>query len=706
MTGAPIRLLARTVAVAVVVFALAAAASLLLDRVNTPVAVVDPGIASVDSTNHSRLLILHIDSWRYETAVDSTLMPEVARLRKQGASWQLETVFEGFTIPAVRAAFSGHDETQLVSLIQNFSFHALPINSFYLDANRLGKRTLVVAQEPWVQFGPYFEQRLPPVGREDMYARDHERPAIALNAYAREAFDVVVCHYESADWVAHETGIHSTRYQREFAYADSLVASFAAARRPNDYLLVYGDHGHSPTGEHKTGISIPTFALLLGPDVRAGVTTRPLAMTNLRYIASHALGITLRAAPYDLAQISQFLPVAGDASPHAATVEARASRAPRDYAMAVAVAIAAALVGIALVRRAGGAGIAGAPLAIVAAALALELVGQQYVRAFALFPFLMIVLALRTSTMRAFERVLVVAVGAFFVMQLLARDGGGSGLTLAPTEFTQLIPLYAFAVVAKLIVLLDGRATTRWPWAVGWTALLALLEFRVWDQPAAPALLFALGAIAFMRGRDAAARRVAAFVMVQTLVYFTLRLPLYQLAWIDLFLGALYLLARRIDDVWIDTLTVIGTFTLTCGWLASGLEWSFLYTIFPAHLVELEVQYFGPFILAKIPLVLVLALVAVGRAPTRRLVAIVFASTALRFAAAWLLRLGGAPGADLWPLVEQGMYLATFVVAAVAWGWHVCAEETRMTVRLSKRDAAAETNSAIASAASATHVTA
>ena len=682
---AALRFVARIVAVAVVVFALAVTAALLVDRVNPPAVVVDPGIASVDTTRHSRLLILHIDSWRYETATDSTMMPQVAGLRKQGASWQLETVFEGFTIPAVRAAFSGHAETQLVSLIQNFSFHALPIGSFFLDASRLGKRTLVVAQEPWVQFGPYFEQRVPPNHGQNMYVQDHERPAVALNAFRNENFDVVVCHYESADWVAHETGIHSERYRREFAYADSLVAKFAKAVGPNDYLLVYGDHGHSPSGEHKTGISIPTFALLLGPDVKPGVVAPPLAMTNLRYIVSYAVGIHLRAAPYDTRSIAQFLPVAAESDVAQQSVKPELSRRISDYALASAVALCALLLGYWLAHLAGGDDISRQQLTVVIGLFVAELFVQQRVTpTFSVFPLLLLAFAFAPEKLHPMARVAIAAVSFWFALHFANTGSVLSTLVRAPTDLSALIPLYVVAVLAKLLVFAEVRgdadhhATTtsnvrrgnaRWLPALGWTTALALLEFRVWDHPLAFAIMLSAGCLALWRSCDAAARRVAIIVILQSLVYFTLRLPLYQLAWIDLFFAALLLAARARDNVWIDVIMITGTFTLTCGWLASSLEWSFLYSIFPAHLVELQVQYFGPFILAKIPLLLVLAHVIIGRTPTRRTAKLLFAYTALRFAWAWVLRLAGAPGADLWPLAEQGMYLATFVVAAVAWGW-------------------------------------
>ena len=127
----------RTLAVAVLVLGSAVVALLSVDRVNRPARASDPGIASVDTTvRHRRLLLLHVDSWRDSSARDTALFPRTAQLRRLGASGTLEGDYEGFTVPAVRAAFTGVAETQLVNIIQNFRFSALP-----LPRVRFGRRT-------------------------------------------------------------------------------------------------------------------------------------------------------------------------------------------------------------------------------------------------------------------------------------------------------------------------------------------------------------------------------------------------------------------------------------------------------------------------------------------------------------------------------------------------------------------------------------
>ena len=87
---------------------------------------------------------------------------------------------------------------------------------------------------------------------------------------------------------------------------------------------------------------------------------------------------------------------------------------------------------------------------------------------------------------------------------------------------------------------------------------------------------------------------------------------------------------------------------------------------------------------AALTLLLLLTLVVARRTPDRALGQVVMVMAGWRFFAVWVARLGGVPTADVWPVAEQGAYLATYVVAVIAWGWHVAANRTAALVPSSR----------------------
>lgn len=676
-----LRILRSPVAVTLLCLIVSVGSLVAVDAVNPVADSQARGLVGVDSTQHGRVLVLLLDGLRYETATDARMMPALARLRATGASGQLETVFEGFSIPAVRAALSGKAETQLVNAIRNFHFTALPIESVFLDASRTGRTSLVVGDEPFTQFGPYFEKRLPPDTFPDMYARDRARPAMALEAYESEKFALIVCHYESGDWIAHEVGIFSPRYAAEYAATDSVIARFAAARRPSDYLLVFGDHGHTPQGEHKTGLHIPTFGLFIGPDITPGVVFRPLQITNIRLIISHALGIRLHESGYQADELSRFLPLRATAATAAATAAAttaataaatattaatqpHASHDVWDYLLfAFFLAMGALVLSLAvpdiLVPRASVASF------LIAAAFIAELLAQRLADAsWSAFPALTLIVAASMARHHRRAAAAVALIGAFFVSRVVLGGHDGSFLRI-PFGPAELAPLYVAGIAAKLFLLLS---LTRWRFrvrAVALTAALSLLEFRVWDHPAAYLVAIAAAIAARWLCQGAAARRLALATFGYAALYFTLRLPLYEYAWIDFFLVAVLLARRYAEPRWTDALVISGTFTLTSVWLGGGLEWGFLYGLLPAYVVELHVIWFLPLILLKIPLLLLLVFWLTRTFPSRAFVIAMLGYTGLRFAAVWAVRLAGGTAIAMWPLAEQGMYLVTFSIATV-----------------------------------------
>jgi hypothetical protein len=260
-----------------------------------------------------------------------------------------------------------------------------------------------------------------------------------------------------------------------------------------------------------------------------------------------------------------------------------------------------------------------------------------------------------------------VAIGLFFISRF-TLDVGAASPVRVPVGLGELVPLYVAGSCAKLALLAGIAGWRRSPAVVAAalaTAVLAVLEYRVWDYPAAFIAVIVIALLAAVRFRSGTAHRLALVVFGYAALYFTLRLPIYEYAWVDFFVLAVWLAGRAAQGPWLDALVICGAFALTSVWLPSGLEWGFLYGIFPAYVIELQVGWFVPFILLKLPLLLLVTWWAAGIGPTRRFVGLMFAYMAIRFMGVWIVRLAGGTGAEVWPLAEQGIYLTTFAIATV-----------------------------------------
>lgn len=610
--------------------------------------------------------MLIVDGLRYETALDSTIMPALNRLRTDGASGKLETVFEGFSVPAIKAAFTGVAETQLINVVRNFRFTALPLESVFLDAERAGKRTLIVGDEPFRQFGEFAARRVPKDG-SDQYVTDGRRPGMALDAWQNEPFDLVVCHYETTDWRAHEYGIAAAEYRSAFHSADSIVAAFAAARSQNDYLVVFGDHGHNARGEHKTGIYIPTFALVLGPDVTRGAKFASLDIGNIRLIISHALGIRLRASSYQASVVSSFLPIEGQSAP-AVDLASNAESHFDFVAAALMLGFVIAWFALAFISaRSMQSNVLQTNLFVFATAVIAEIALQQRWSAVAsLFPVLALVTGILLLRKVRLQGALVIGIALFFVTRY-AINAGALSLRV-PSSLLALAPLYVAATAVKLWLLARIAGAKRWPIAAALTAFITLMCVRVWDIPAlsiGSVAIAALGMIYAHYRNDTPLFRTFAATFVYLLLYYTVRLLIYQLLWIDLFLMVVALAYIRVPKLVLDTVVLIGAFTLTSLWLSTGLEWGFLYGLAPAFTLERHILWFLPLIAAKIPLLLLLVAATTSWRPDAEFIWFAFIYCGLRFLAAWSARLFGANTADVWPVAEQALYLVPFIIAAL-----------------------------------------
>jgi Type I phosphodiesterase / nucleotide pyrophosphatase len=248
----------------------------------------------VESADASRVFILLLDGWRSESAQSGALMPHLTRLRELGVSAELKTVYEGFTGPAVQAAFTGRSRTQVFSVLYNFAHKDFRVESLFSDLDRSGGSAIAYGEGHFMQFGDVIEERIakiPDVG--DMYEYTHALPDLALDAFEQENPELMIAHIHGIDWTAHEVGIYGERYAEEHAWTDELILRLHERLGDNVTLIVMGDHGHNKKGEHKAGLDIPTFFFGRGPSFGEGIDLGTLAMIEVRNLVALPLGLPL-----------------------------------------------------------------------------------------------------------------------------------------------------------------------------------------------------------------------------------------------------------------------------------------------------------------------------------------------------------------------------------------------------------------------------
>jgi hypothetical protein len=257
---------------------------------------------------YSRVFVIILDSLRLQTALDPTLMPHLAALRANGVHARMNTVYEGFTHPAVRAAFSGQTQTSIASVIANFHHTDLRIESIFTQLASLGLTSVDYSEGHFAQFGPSVYGAFgPALPGEDRAALDHRLLNSALEHFLDGQNPIVVAHVQITDEIAHEVGIHHRRYREVYQRADEWVRDAASRLPPDATLVVFGDHGHDERGAHKTGLDIPSYVYLRGPGFVPGHDLGTVEIADLRYFLSWALKLPIDQTRHNFLHFRQAL---------------------------------------------------------------------------------------------------------------------------------------------------------------------------------------------------------------------------------------------------------------------------------------------------------------------------------------------------------------------------------------------------------------
>jgi Type I phosphodiesterase / nucleotide pyrophosphatase len=234
-----------------------------------------------------QVVLVFIDSLSREIATNAQRMPTLARLAREGASFDVEPCRDQLTYLCVRAALTGHDDSSLLAISDNFRpSHEGPPHSLLSALAETKRRSVVIGS---TDFHPY---RRALFGEHGLSKHD-ETPAHVLAALAevqRSKVELIVLSLSSGDMAAHAHGVTSPDYDAAFSRLDQVVGAVADSLPPRTSLVVFGDHGHDENGRHLPGTASKTWAVYRGPAFRAGAKSA-LVITDHRALLGVLLGV-------------------------------------------------------------------------------------------------------------------------------------------------------------------------------------------------------------------------------------------------------------------------------------------------------------------------------------------------------------------------------------------------------------------------------
>ncbi|HEY1249862.1 MAG TPA: alkaline phosphatase family protein [Thermoanaerobaculia bacterium] len=231
-----------------------------------------------------RVLLVVLDAWRRETALDDSRMPYVASLAQRGSRGPILSGPRTFTKACVRELLTGQ-RSGLSESTRNLISDTVSGQSVMTRVTEA--RMAFTMIDAFEAFGGLFSARFSPssvrkvsiagLPRDPLdLAHDAIAEAAAIEALRDPAQRLVVVHLESLDLAGHVYTPHGDAYQRVVRAADERLERLAASVDLHvDALVVVGDHGSDDQGHHggPDRQARETAYLAVGAGIRPGAAS-------------------------------------------------------------------------------------------------------------------------------------------------------------------------------------------------------------------------------------------------------------------------------------------------------------------------------------------------------------------------------------------------------------------------------------------------
>lgn len=225
-----------------------------------------------------RLVMVFVDSLSTADMVDASRMPRF-KARLDGAlHGPTRQCADGISLPCFAAIQTGVDRFSLFAFLRNFGgADGLPTGSVLAALSKRGVRVGYLG-DPELSVGGLAYLETFTASEADPLPSDGRQIARGLEAMAKHDLRLVVMHITSLDTISHKVDPNGPEYIAEMEKVDQSIEAMWSQLRPDDHVMIFGDHGHDVDGRHFAGLDVPTYAAFFGAAFRPLET--PLALTD------------------------------------------------------------------------------------------------------------------------------------------------------------------------------------------------------------------------------------------------------------------------------------------------------------------------------------------------------------------------------------------------------------------------------------------
>lgn len=244
-----------------------------------------PAGASLGDAATNRVVIVLIDGLRYDTSLNSDIMPFLAELRKHGSSALMHSQAPSFSEPGYSTILTGAWPEINDGPALNLDYEEIPTftqDNLFSAVHQAGMKTAISAYY-------WFEKLIPQSDVDFSYytpgedaAADNDVVTAAIPFLQNPQNRLVLVHIDQVDYAGHHLGgAQSAGWDASAKTADNLLMLIVnEINLETDTVIVLSDHGHIDAGGHGGQDAV----VLIEPFVIAGKGARTSVQTEINMV--------------------------------------------------------------------------------------------------------------------------------------------------------------------------------------------------------------------------------------------------------------------------------------------------------------------------------------------------------------------------------------------------------------------------------------